>query len=268
MNVLNVLEPPKRREVSLDILSKLNEGGKAIIGTRGWRGDIANTKVFREADESGAIWVKGKDGEGYQKGFDGNELVEYFEELAGEGYKVTKKTGIAKNAVVVEKISAPSSPFKKETGIPNIDDIEGDPEYFAKNKNKVLVDKEMTPDEYIKEASEGFGTPVDKLMKSRDRSLIDKYKQDMENGDIFPALSINKSGETFSQEGLHRAQAAKELGIQTLPVRVVEPADGVIKYSKLPPKKIPVEPSVRTTDTTGWGSSGDDLLMKLLKDFD
>ena len=77
LNVLNVVPPNVRDAIVSDIYDKLNPGGYAIIGTRGYRDDIARTKKFTPAEEQGAIYVEKADGPVYQKGFDGSELQEY-----------------------------------------------------------------------------------------------------------------------------------------------------------------------------------------------
>jgi hypothetical protein len=102
MNVLNVLEPKLRDEVLKDIISKVKPGGVAVIGTRKWKGDISTNKRTTPAGEDKAVWVHKKDGDSYQKGFDGNELKEYVERIAGPGYTV-EKSNVAASGVVIRK---------------------------------------------------------------------------------------------------------------------------------------------------------------------
>jgi len=101
LNVLNVLEPELRDVVAKDIMSKVADGGVAIIGTRGWKGDIDATKKFKTTDEPQAIWVKKSSGDVYQKGFDGDELKDYMADLAPKGFRVERGKGIANNTVYV-----------------------------------------------------------------------------------------------------------------------------------------------------------------------
>lgn len=111
-NVLNVVEPHVREHVMHSIFRPLKEGGHAVIGTRGWKGDIENNKNYELGDEPKSMWVKKKKKGGeiehsYQKGFDGDELKDYVEDYAkrhGHTVKVTKKTGMAKSAVHVHVI--------------------------------------------------------------------------------------------------------------------------------------------------------------------
>lgn len=104
MNVLNVLEPELRKSVATDILSKLKTGGVAIISTRAWKGDIANVKNYEVADEHNAIWVNKNHGLVYQKGFDGDELIDYLRELGGDDFDFEKVSGIGSSCVMVKRI--------------------------------------------------------------------------------------------------------------------------------------------------------------------
>ena len=109
LNVLNVVEPKLRDNMVRDIGTLLNVGGKAIIGTRAWTGDIANTKNPTFGDEPHSVWitkkVDGKPVSVYQKGFDGDELHDYISNLLGEDFKVEKTSGICKSAVIVTRIA-------------------------------------------------------------------------------------------------------------------------------------------------------------------
>ena len=107
LNVVNVVPKDVRDFIVQDIFSKLNEGGTAIISSRGFKGDISNTKNFEKGPEEKSYIVKrkqkGKVIDVYQKGFDGNELVDYVQELLGTGAVVTKNNTFGKAGVVVTK---------------------------------------------------------------------------------------------------------------------------------------------------------------------
>jgi len=115
LNVINVLESDIRKDAIRHLLRIVKTGGYIILGVRGYKGDIANTKSFEPADDPKAMWVKkktrnpdtGKSEEAYsyQIGYDGNELKDYVESIAQElGYDVSIKriTGITKTAVVIQ----------------------------------------------------------------------------------------------------------------------------------------------------------------------
>ena len=109
-NVLNVVEKPIRDLIVKDIADHLNVGGKAMITTRGWNGDVNAAKKFKPADEHHAIWIdKGKNGFVFQKGFDGDELKNYIEELLGEGYVVEKtRPTFGKSSVTITRVKESS----------------------------------------------------------------------------------------------------------------------------------------------------------------
>ena len=104
----------------------------------------------------------------------------------------------------------------------------------------------MTPDEYIKKAAKGFNTldraaykenlkyvdnpyiPPEMTAKdleiSRKGNTANEYELAMEEGDKFPMGVLDYSGGNdypFSQEGLHRAVAAKQRGDKYIPVTII-----------------------------------------------
>lgn len=111
-NVLNVLEKSIRDAVLQDISSKIAPGGVALVTTRGWANDVANAKNFEPAEEERAIWVKRKTKEGeervYQKGFDGNELMEYASTLLGDGFIISKVNSYGKSGIAIQRADSPS----------------------------------------------------------------------------------------------------------------------------------------------------------------
>ena len=103
LNVLNVLEPKLRDVVLADIISKIDDGGAAVIGTRGWTRDIATAKNVDMAVEDKAVWVNKKDKKVYQKGWDGNELLDYVTARLPIGYTAVKLSGVGKRGVLIRK---------------------------------------------------------------------------------------------------------------------------------------------------------------------
>ena len=106
LNVLNVLEPKLRSEVTKHLLSTVRVGGTVIIGVRKAKGDVLNAKNATPAKEPGAIWVHKAGGQDvYQKGFDGNELVEYLESQDSAGdFEFTRISGVAATSVMGTRI--------------------------------------------------------------------------------------------------------------------------------------------------------------------
>lgn len=98
-----------------------------------------------------------------------------------------------------------------------------DPSY-ALRKNRPIQLVKMSPDKYIEEVAKGFSaygnivTPQD-LIDQRTNSNMLKIMDDMKSGNKFPTPFIEyPKGRSISQEGLHRAVAAKNLGIKEMPV--------------------------------------------------
>lgn len=107
-NVLNVVEKPIRDLIVKDIADHLNIGGKALITTRGWSNDVNAAKNFKPADEHHAIWInKGKNGYVFQKGFDGDELKNYIQELLGDEFVVEKtRPTFGKSSVTITRVKS------------------------------------------------------------------------------------------------------------------------------------------------------------------
>jgi hypothetical protein len=107
LNVLNVVPKDIRDAIVKDIYNKLNNGGSAIISSRGWTGDINLAKNAEKGPEPKSAIIKRKEAGGitdvYQKGFDGNELVEYVSDLLGDNATVKKDNSFGKAGVVVTK---------------------------------------------------------------------------------------------------------------------------------------------------------------------
>lgn len=122
------------------------------------------------------------------------------------------------------------APWKDTTDIPNIDEIARSAYtrgYWREKKNTELETIYMTPDEYIAAVDEGFARDGygSKVADSVDPKVVERYAREMAAGDKFPQLSLDYRGE-FSQEGRHRAMAAKSLGLDQVPVAVRYAADG------------------------------------------
>ena len=90
---------------------------------------------------------------------------------------------------------------------------------------------EMSPEEYIRRcAFEIFGddfATIESVLSTREQGLIDKYAQSMREGARFDTPYLDYT--SGNQEGLHRALAAYEAGIDTMPVMVKgNPSDNEI----------------------------------------
>ena len=123
LNVVNVVPKNVRDFIVTDIFEKLNEGGTAVISSRGFKGDVANAKNFEPGLEEKSYLIKVSGDQQYQKGFDGNELVDYVQELLGDNAIVVKNNNFGKTGVVITKgpqsrqqiEEKPSTPSKQKS---------------------------------------------------------------------------------------------------------------------------------------------------------
>lgn len=118
LNVVNVVPKDVRDFIVKDIFDKLKVGGKAYVSSRGWTGDIASSKLFRdfEKTEKKSLLARANEkdkvtGEpifSFQKGFDRNELLDYVQEILGDAAIVEKPSQaekLSKISVVITKVS-------------------------------------------------------------------------------------------------------------------------------------------------------------------
>lgn len=104
-NVVNVLPRKERDALMATAFDSVKPEGSIIIGSRPFKGDIANTKNVEPGPERGSVFVIGKNSRTYQKGFDGSELEEYAKSIAdrfGHKVEVRRLPGIGKNSVHIK----------------------------------------------------------------------------------------------------------------------------------------------------------------------
>ena len=156
-NVLNVVEKPIRDLIVKDIADHLTMGGKALITTRGWSNDVNAAKNFKPADEHHAIWInKGKNGYVFQKGFDGDELKNYIEELLGDEFVVEKtRPTFGKSSVIITRVKAQPNKSSKQLGLFDTDSYQEMPDSYKTLKGSVVkrskygVGKQMGSQVYL-----------------------------------------------------------------------------------------------------------------------
>lgn len=139
-NVLNVVEKPIRDLIVKDIADHLTMGGKALITTRGWSNDVNAAKNFKPADEHHAIWInKGKNGYVFQKGFDGDELKNYIEELLGDEFVVEKtRPTFGKSSVTITRVKAQPNKSAKQLELFDADSYQEMPDSYKTLKGSVV----------------------------------------------------------------------------------------------------------------------------------
>ena len=118
LNVLNVVPKDIRDEIVIDIFDRLNINGKAVISTRKWSGDVNNATNSVPGPEDKSILItrrqKGEDVKVFQKGFDGNELVDYIKSILGDSANVVKNTTFGANGVIISKKSELTTEQKEQ----------------------------------------------------------------------------------------------------------------------------------------------------------
>jgi len=127
LNVLNVVPKEQRDAILTDIFMRLRrDGGKAYVSARGFKGDVDQAKSFELGPEEKSYIVNTKGEEVFQKGFDGDELLNYVRDFykkfdkTGEFIKVQKDDTIGKKGVVITKGNPPQArrepltPIEKE----------------------------------------------------------------------------------------------------------------------------------------------------------
>lgn len=93
--------------------------------------------------------------------------------------------------------------------------------YFREEKGLESAMTEMSPDEYMSLVDEGFSGDV---MSGVDPAKVSDYAEKMQQGEKFPTLMLDYArGKRLSQEGRHRALAAKQAGANSVPVLMVKP---------------------------------------------
>ena len=156
-NVLNVVEKPIRDLIVKDIADHLNMGGKALITTRGWSNDVNAAKNFKPADEHHAIWInKGKNGYVFQKGFDGDELKNYIQELLGDEFVVEKtRPTFGKSSVTITRVKAQPNTSAKQLELFDAESYQEMPDTYktlkgsAVKRSKYGVGKQMGSQVYL-----------------------------------------------------------------------------------------------------------------------
>ena len=286
LNVLNVLEPELRDVVAKDIMSKVADGGVAIIGTRGWKGDIDATKKFKTTDEPQAIWVKKSSGDVYQKGFDGDELKDYMADLAPEGFRVERGKGIANNTVYVFNDNKPP---KIDTEMSEIVGFEDGVAGLTRDQTaQALKDqhyRRLTPVGEVdhrekgthtyKESDEGLYTG--KMTEKTRQNRIKSYAKNLNNPAFFrrEAYTLDKAikkTELQQRRIMHPEELLGKVGVPVVgdrSIRITGPdkeSRAIVDINGVPldSKHIPEGGMEYSRDFGGWASMDDAAKKKIV----
>jgi hypothetical protein len=106
--------------------------------------------------------------------------------------------------------------------------IRENPERFEGKLER--IETVMTPQEFLARVQDQFGERDS--MEGVEQDVVDGYVESMRNGDVFPAGFlgyVRKDGATSNDHGgRHRALAAIEAGVESMPVVVVRNATGEV----------------------------------------
>jgi len=189
-NVLNVLRKPLRDMVVKDIYAKVKPGGVALITVRRFKGDVNQAKNFTPTEETGAIIIHRGSEDVFQKGFDGQELVNYLREMLPDA-QIERYTEAGEGAIVRKPVRE-SSALRAQRGEQGMIDFGA---LFGKNgkptpaadaafREKVPVPKDFQLDGFIKEAKELFkGANLGKRAEAKAITAFEGVMESFVNGD-------------------------------------------------------------------------------------
>jgi len=150
--------------------------------------------------------------------------------LIREGVPESTAKRAAERAAAKQRAAESENAFfdKTTTDMPFYDDLikslEGDNykrDYFREQKGLESAMTEMSPDEYMSLVDQEFSSDV---MNGVDPAKVSDYAEKMRAGEQFPTLTLDYTrGKRLSQEGRHRALAAKQAGANSVPVLMVKP---------------------------------------------
>lgn len=164
---------------------------------------------------------------------------------------------------VVKPVGEPYPGFDTTTTGMSYYDAMLKPGYFDKVVGLKATIEAMTPDDYLARSAVAKGVTEELDLQVVDTKLVDEYAEAMKRGDKFPMLLL----EDKSQEGKHRALAARKAGIKEVPVFVV--TKPVEKPKVKPPVEVgPLshllqEDFIRPTTTTGEGAHIQKILFSM-----
>lgn len=163
-------------------------------------------------------------------------LIDEFEDIFAEESKekeTPKKIPETKKTEGPEGEETPDYFNTTKTGTLHYDDMLKAPQYYKETKGKSVEIEYMTPDEFIERSAAARAKPttIEEEMRHVDPERVEEYKQRALKGEKMPIPVIDKAEHT--QEGRHRAMAAKELGVDKIPVMLVEQVPAEEQYELL-----------------------------------
>jgi N12 class adenine-specific DNA methylase len=152
----------------------------------------------------------------------------------------------------------PESVFSVNAPIPLIQDILNNPEYQLRAKGRSVTLEWMTPDQYLEMQAREKGVSLDADIRVASNTKVKEYADAMRalvnqgKGKKFPALWIEEG--RGNQEGKHRALAAKQAGLDKVPVYRITYTEAP-KPTPEPEKKVPTKYKVGDPVVVKWGNN-------------
>jgi hypothetical protein len=146
LNVLNVVPKNIRDFIVSDIFNHLSDNGTAVISSRKFSGDIDGAKNFELGEEPKSYIIKrkqeGKIIDVFQKGYDGNELVEYVKGILGDNAIVEKDNSFGAAGVIITKSKEGAPKSKSQVSSQyNMDEMFDDPDKMFEHLDNQLSDQ-------------------------------------------------------------------------------------------------------------------------------
>jgi hypothetical protein len=135
-------------------------------------------------------------------------------------------------------LSESDGAFKDITGIHDYDNLmAGKTDNIAIDyKNMDFEVENMTPEDYLIRCAKQQGTTYEQQLSYIRKDKVEELKKLIGNGVKLYMPYINNVKGEVSQEGRHRAKAAMEMGIDTIPVLVINPKSNSVSDGTLSSK--------------------------------
>ena len=114
-----------------------------------------------------------------------------------------------------------SDAFELKTDMAFYDNMRDKPKYHRTEKGLDYFILLMPPERYLTYVEEGFKAPLGSTLITTSPELAMQYSRRMKRKNKFPMLTLEYTIDRFTQEGRHRALAARLAGVDVVPVMVV-----------------------------------------------
>ena len=253
LNVVNVVEKDMRDFIVKNIFDNLNINGTAVISSRKFKGDIDQAKNFELGPEDKSYIIKrakdGKTVDVYQKGFEGDELVNYVKGLLGDSADVKKNNTFGATGVVVTKKSEVTGKAQQRLA-PNAKPSNLSPELYYKVRSEAfknwfgdwendpenaskMLDENGEPQVFYHGTDEIFDEfdPTKKRYNVHNRGIFftPSFKAALSYGDIVKPVFLN--AKTVEEHVADKSDTIKTVRIKENQVLDNTDKEGVILFT-------------------------------------